>query len=66
MEKCVFCGGRVEKQLVSFVYDEDGNYFVVEHVPAEVCTSCGERTYSAEITDEILGFSKHKATPSKT
>ena len=52
--KCVFCGGKLERKNVAFRYEEDNNYFFVEEVPAEVCTSCGEKTYSPEVTDKIL------------
>lgn len=66
MDKCVFCGGKVSEEKVTFVYDEDDKYFFVEHVPAEVCTKCGERTYSPAVTEDILRFSKHKIKPVKT
>ncbi len=66
MDKCVFCGGKVSEEKVTFVYDEDDKYFFVEHVPAEVCMQCGERTYSPEVTDEILNFAKHRVKPVKT
>lgn len=65
MTKCVFCGGRLEEKKVSFVYEND-EYLVVENVPAEVCAKCGERTYSPEVTDELLGYAKHKFKPTKT
>ncbi len=66
MDKCVFCGGKVVEKLVTFVYDENDKYFLVEHVPAEVCTKCGERTYSPKVTDEILHFAKKGVKPLKT
>ncbi|MCX5886442.1 MAG: YgiT-type zinc finger protein [Proteobacteria bacterium] len=64
--KCVFCGGRVEKKKVTFVYEEDNKYLLVEDVPAEVCTKCGEKTYSPKVTDELLRFAKSKSKPVKT
>ncbi len=66
MDKCVFCGGKVVHELVTFVYEDDEQYFFVEHVPAEVCTKCGERTYSPEVTEDILKFAKRKFKPMKT
>ncbi len=66
MDKCVFCGGQLKEELVTFVYEDDHQYFFVEHVPAEVCSKCGERTYSPNVTDDILGFAKHKGKPAKT
>ncbi len=66
MNKCVFCGGKVSEERVTFVHDEDDKYFFVEHVPAEVCIQCGERTYAPEVTDGILNFAKHRVKPVKT
>lgn len=66
MDKCVFCGGNVSEEQVTFVYDDDDKYFFVEHVPAEVCTKCGERTYSPEVTEDIFKFAKRKVKPAKT
>jgi len=66
MDKCVFCGGKVSEEQVTFVYDDDDKYFFVEHVPAEVCTKYGERTYSPEVTEDILKFAKRKVKPAKT
>ncbi len=65
MDKCVFCGGKITEELVTFVYDDDDKYFFVEHVPAEVCTKCGERTYAPKVTEGILKFAKHKVKPAK-
>ena len=58
--KCVFYGGETKKMLVTFSYEEEDRYFLVEHVPAEVCERCGEKTYSPDVTDELLKFAKDK------
>jgi len=63
--KCVFCGGNTNKTTVTFSYEEDDRYFLVEHVPAEVCERCGEKTYSPDVTDELLKFAKDKFKPVK-
>jgi YgiT-type zinc finger domain-containing protein len=64
--KCVFCGGKVEKKKITFSYEEDDKYLLVENVPAEVCTKCGEKTYSPEVIDELLKFAKDEFQPIKT
>ena len=64
--KCVFCGGKTEGKKVTFTYEEDDKYLIVENVPADVCTKCGEKTYSPEVTDELLKFAKHEFQPVKT
>ena len=61
--KCVFCGGKAELLNVTFSYEEDDKYILVENVPAEVCSHCGERTYSPEVTDELLRFAKDEFHP---
>ena len=63
--KCVFCGGNVERKMVTFTYEEDDKYLFVENVPAEVCTRCGEKTYSPEVTDQLLKFAKDGVKPAK-
>lgn len=35
--KCAFCGEELKKATVTFSYEEDETYILVEHVPAEVC-----------------------------
>ena len=63
--KCVFCGGSVESKMVTFSYEEDDKYLFVENVPAEVCTKCGEKTYSPKVTDQLLRFVKDDVKPAK-
>ena len=62
--KCVFCGGKVVKREVTFTYEEDGKFLIIEHVPAEVCVRCGEKMYSPEVTDELLNLARKKTKPS--
>lgn len=63
--KCVYCGGKIEARKVTFIYDEDGDYFFIENVPAEVCTQCGEKTYSPKVTDELIRLAKRKLAPAR-
>ena len=61
--KCVFCGGNLEKKNVTFSYEEDEKYLLVENVPAEVCSKCGEKIYSPEVTEELLKFASEEIAP---
>jgi HTH-type transcriptional regulator / antitoxin MqsA len=63
--KCVFCGGETTETCTTFSHEEEGKYFIVEHVPAEVCERCGEKTYSPEVTDELLKFAGDQVRPVK-
>ena len=64
--KCFFCGGRLEKKIVTFYYEEDNKYLLVENVPAEICMKCGEKIYSPQVTDELLKFARDKFKPVKS
>lgn len=66
MSKCVFCGGGVEKRLVTFTYEEGDTHLLVENVPAEVCVRCGESTFSPEVTDELIRFARNEFKPRRT
>ena len=59
------CKGKTHNELVNFIYNEDGHYLIIEHVPAEVCDICGERTFSPEVTDHILELAHNKIKPQK-
>jgi HTH-type transcriptional regulator / antitoxin MqsA len=63
---CVFCGGKLEHKNVTFIYDEDNHYILVENVPAEVCEKCGEKIFAPKVTEELLKFAREKTKPSKT
>jgi YgiT-type zinc finger domain-containing protein len=63
--KCVFCGGETKKMSVTFSYEDEDKFFLVEHVPAEICERCGEKTYARDVTDELMKFAGHKFKPVK-
>jgi YgiT-type zinc finger domain-containing protein len=63
--RSVFCGAETKKMLATFSYEEENRYFLVEHVPAEVCDRCREKTYSPDVTDELLKFAKDTFKPVK-
>lgn len=62
---CVFCGGKLQNRQVTFTHEQDGKYLVVENVPAEVCTKCGEKTYSPQVTEELFKFARQEFKPVK-
>jgi len=63
--KCISCGGATEAQNVTFIYDQEGEYLFIEDVPAEVCSQCGEKTYSPEVTDDLIRIAKKRLKPTK-
>ena len=63
--KCAFCGGKLRKATVTFSYEQDEAYILVEHVPAEVCPQCGEKLYTPEVTEALLQIAKQPFKPAK-
>lgn len=63
--KCGFCGGSMVKSTVTFTFEEGEKHLIVEHVPAEVCTRCGEKMYTPEVTDELLRFAGNEFKPAR-
>ncbi|MFQ5651922.1 MAG: YgiT-type zinc finger protein [bacterium] len=51
---------------MTFAYDSEDDYFLIENAPAEVCVQCGEKTYSPEVTDDLICLSKKKLKPART
>lgn len=66
MAKCSVCSmGEVTRRLVTYMYQDDGQYVVVENVPAEVCDRCGERLFDPDTVDRIQKLIWSKAKPKR-
>jgi YgiT-type zinc finger domain-containing protein len=65
MNECYFCGGELEEQQTTFLYEEDGRLWVVRNVPAFVCKQCGEKEFSQQTTRSVLSFLKQPPRPSE-
>ena len=63
--QCPFCGGESAKETVTFSYEEEDRYIFIEHVPADVCSRCGEKIYSPEVTDELLRIARKELKPAR-
>lgn len=50
---CEFCGTQTVKRKVRRMHWLNGQLYIVENVPAEVCPECGERYFHATVLDEI-------------
>ena len=53
MSKCYFCKGTTEIKNVDVDFRWGDKLFVIKNVPVEVCTQCGERYYSAEVSKRL-------------
>lgn len=54
MFKCHVCHSiDARETLVSEMFEIDGKFYLVENIPATVCSRCGEEVFSREIAERI-------------
>ena len=64
MFSCHLCGGTAAKEeLVNEIFQLDGQPVLMEHIPAQACTRCGELTFSRETTELIRRMVHGEARP---
>ena len=51
--KCVMCKGTLEYKNTNFIADFDDCIIIIKNVPSQVCTQCGEVSYSYEISKQL-------------
>ena len=64
MSKCYFCGGKTEIKNVIVDFRWEDQLFVVENVPVEICSQCGERYYSAKVSKKLDDLVKKHSSKS--
>ena len=54
MSECTVCGCKQSRtDLIDEVFQVDGAYVLVEHIPAKICTRCGEQSISLKTAEAI-------------
>ncbi len=54
MFKCHVCQSEDSHQeLINEIFQIDGKFYLVEQIPAMVCSRCGEEIFSRETTERI-------------
>lgn len=67
MFKCHVCGSEESHQaLINEIFQINGNFYLVEQIPATVCSHCGEETFSRETTERIRMMLHGDAKPIKS
>ena len=64
--QCDLCGARMTEELVTYTIEVGGKLVVVEHVPARVCSQCGERLYSPQTVERLQKTVSEQRSPSRT
>ena len=64
MFRCHVCGSAEAKQEeVSEIFEMEGRRVLVEDIPANVCSRCGEATFTRETTERIRRMVHGEAKP---
>ncbi len=51
---CAVCGCKDSRsEVVDEVFKIDGEYVLMERIPAEVCSRCGEHSFSLETAETV-------------
>jgi YgiT-type zinc finger domain len=50
---CYFCGGEVVEKIVELEYRWKGQLYIIEGVPVGVCQQCGEKYFTAQVSEAI-------------
>ena len=67
MSSCTICGSAArQEKLVEEVFRIDGQYVLVDHIPASVCDRCGDETFSRETADRIRLLVRGEAKPTRS
>ncbi|MBI4487655.1 MAG: type II toxin-antitoxin system MqsA family antitoxin [Deltaproteobacteria bacterium] len=64
--KCLVCHWEMADQKVTVDLRVGDKLLVVENVPATVCTHCGERVFSPEVTRRLQALAKQRKKPPRT
>jgi len=51
--KCGICKAEMEEKTVTYTEDIEQGVIVIRHVPAHVCTECGNTWYSGTVAAEL-------------
>ena len=53
MIKCYFCKGEIKPGRVRAIRERNGDIFVLDGVPADVCQQCGEQFFTGPVAKEM-------------
>jgi len=50
---CFMCKGSCEDKLTTFLVDVENCIVIVKNVPSQVCSQCGETSYSDNVASQL-------------
>ena len=51
--KCGICKAEMEEETVTYTEDIEQSVIVVRHVPAYVCTECGNKWFNGTVASQL-------------
>ena len=66
MTKCPFCGGELEGRVVTHPQSYQGKVYILENVPAEVCSQCGEVLLRPKVLEKMQQLVWSGVAPRRT
>ena len=62
---CLYCTGHLQETTVSRVQEYEGQWYLIENVPARVCQQCSAIFYTPEAHDLILKLVTSQSHPKR-
>ena len=62
---CAFCKGELEERLIRYLSEFEGRVMIIENVPAEACTQCGEKVFRPEVVEKIQRLVWEQPSPKR-
>ena len=59
-DRCEFCEGAVKQRQIRARFHFHGQTIYVDHVPAWVCTKCGEQYFDAPVYKRLEAIAKQR------
>lgn len=50
---CYYCGGEVLEREVDLDFRWEGRLLIIERVPVGVCQQCGDKFFTAAVSEEL-------------
>ncbi|MBI4287931.1 MAG: type II toxin-antitoxin system MqsA family antitoxin [Chloroflexi bacterium] len=66
MTKCPFCKGELSKKTVTHPQVYRGKVYILENIPAEVCSQCGEVLLRPGVLEKIQQLIWSHTQPKRT
>lgn len=66
MKKCPFCGGELEEKVITHPQSYEGKVYILENVPAEVCSQCGEVLLLPKVVERMQQLVWSGVAPRRT